>query len=101
MTRSFTKRYNVNITKYSEEFKTLGKLYEKDGIYSKMDLSYDDVTNLSELLRRDKKRDIDYAVKDAQILVNHLRAMEVFNRGVKSRGFHCLPWVELLSPMNE
>jgi hypothetical protein len=52
-------------------------------------------------LRRDKKRDIDYAVKDAQILVNHLRAMEVFNRGVKSRGFHCLPWVELLSPMND
>jgi len=86
MTRSFTKSYNVNITKYSEEFKTLGKLYEKDGNYSKMDLSFDDVNNLSELLRRDKKRDIDYAVKDAQILVNHLRAMEVFNRGVKRGG---------------
>jgi hypothetical protein len=30
-----------------------------------MGLSYDDVTNMSELLRRDKKRFIEYAVKDA------------------------------------
>jgi hypothetical protein len=66
--------------------KDVGKIYDTDGSYSKMEISYDDITQMSNFLKRETDKFIEYSIKDAQIVVKHSVAMEVFNKSKKQLG---------------
>jgi hypothetical protein len=59
-------RYTKLLTPGSvKTLKEVGKLYEKDGEYSKVDISFEDLNNMDKFLERDREAFIVYALKDA------------------------------------
>lgn len=62
----------------------IGKLYDLEGDYSKIELSKQDKQQMSKLLERDKSLFEEYAIKDAVITLKHALSMECFNLGIKS-----------------
>lgn len=66
--------------------RALGKLYESEGDYAKVEISKDDVENMTEFFRRDKTKFEAYALQDAVITLKHAIAMEEFNFGIKKLG---------------
>lgn len=65
---------------------SLGKLYSNDGDFSKRTISYEDLTNMSAFLERDRYGFEEYALQDAIITLKHAISMESFNFGVKQIG---------------
>lgn len=64
----------------------LGKLYETDGDYSKLKISYNDLNKMSAFLKRDPQAFQEYAIRDAVITLKHAIAMEKFNMSIKQIG---------------
>lgn len=62
----------------------MGKLYEKE--FNKISISKEDLTHMSEVLKRDKKAFDEYAIRDALITLKQATEMEKFNMTVKRIG---------------
>jgi hypothetical protein len=60
--------------------KSLGNLYQKDGDFTKREVSYEDISQMSKFLKRDPKAFIEYAIHDAKITVKHETEMEKLNK---------------------
>jgi hypothetical protein len=69
-----------------QKLKDLGKLYESEGDFSKIDISIDDIEHMSAFLKRDKKALEDYAIRDAVVTLKHAIQMEKFNMEQKQLG---------------
>jgi hypothetical protein len=65
---------------------SLGKLYENEGNFSKINIKTEDLNKMSEFLARDRECFEKYALQDAIITLKHSTSMEVFNMTVKQLG---------------
>jgi len=70
----------------NKSLKAIGKLYQETGDFAKRELTYEEVNNMGEFLNNDRSAFIEYAIKDAQIVVKHATAMEEFNKSLKLVG---------------
>jgi hypothetical protein len=66
--------------------KALGKLYSIEGDFNKIEITQEDLENMSSLLKRDKNKFESYALQDAVITLKHTIAMEEFNFGIQKLG---------------
>ena len=66
--------------------KSLGELYTKEGDFNKIELSREELENMSTLLAKDKVKFEQYALRDAIITLKHALAMEEFNFSIKQLG---------------
>jgi hypothetical protein len=64
----------------------LGTLYNNDGDFEKREIDKVDIVKMSNLLKRNKQKFVDYAMLDVKIVVKHATEMEKFNRTVKQLG---------------
>jgi hypothetical protein len=66
--------------------KALGSLYSSEGDFNKIEISKEDLENMSGFLARDKQAFEAYALQDAIITLKHSIAMEEFNFGIQKLG---------------
>jgi hypothetical protein len=64
----------------------IGKLYEKEGNYEKIEVSMEDKLKMSNLLTRDPVKFEKYAIRDAVITLKHAIEMAQFNESIKQIG---------------
>lgn len=65
---------------------SVGKLYESEGGYNKIEIPLADKQKMSSFLERDKVGFEEYALIDAKIVLRHANAMEMFNFSNKQLG---------------
>ena len=69
-----------------QKLKDLGKLYENEGSFSKIEIDTSDIENMKAFLKRDQQAFEDYAIRDAVITLKHALQMEIFNKDLKQLG---------------
>lgn len=70
----------------SNSLEKIGKIYEKEGNYEKIEVSIEDKMKMSNLLARDPEKFEKYAIRDAEITLKHAVVMAQFNEGIKQLG---------------
>jgi hypothetical protein len=80
----------------------IGEIYDKNGEYAKLKISFYNITNMSKFLVMVREAFIKYALREALITLKHATDMDMFNRRVKNRGYllHYPPSVETMLLMN-
>ena len=76
----------LHLPKGAGSLDKLGKLYEREGDFTKRSITPQDISNMSGFLKRDKKAFEEYALQDAIITLKHAISMEKFNLTVKQLG---------------